>query len=136
MSLLSINDFKPKRKTTRSRDKGQMCDAVDKVSALPTFFGKPCSDLRFVAFKILTQKPLNQKIQPKKSNKKTNKKPTRKVQPKKNKQKIQHKKKSCKFQTSKTPTQTTPIQQYYYNGEAVSNNPGKDKRRTAGQYHN
>jgi hypothetical protein len=35
LNVLSINDFKPKRKTTRSKNEGQTRDAVDKGSALP-----------------------------------------------------------------------------------------------------
>jgi hypothetical protein len=41
LNVLSINDFKPKRKTTRPKKK-QMSDVVDKASALPKFFGTLC----------------------------------------------------------------------------------------------
>jgi hypothetical protein len=34
-NVLSINDFKPRRKTTRPKNKGQTRDAVDKAFALP-----------------------------------------------------------------------------------------------------
>ena len=42
LNVLSINDFKVKRKTTRSKNKGQTRDAVDKAFALPKFLGTPC----------------------------------------------------------------------------------------------